>query len=323
MADRLEVVLSPREISIRSSAKGKPLRMNHKDQKSDEAQVFEAFLQACPSLKVSTTSWEQPEKEPPDILCHTSEGRMRNFELTRWLHQKQIEKSKPRIVLEHKILSAIGDQGENPARNICLVMLKLKEEVRGLGRQDPKGLEEMRKLKEEVHLLISEIDRLWPKHREWHTPRGYHCKELDQYPTLKKYFSYVYFDPIQIGTEVREKPLGDWIMFYPPGGFYSPNDAREALRQTVRNKLEEYKDRKDIPPELDLIISYGGEAVLYNTPFQDVDVWTFADAAKIAAKIVAAELQKIQHPFKHVYLLKALYPKPEAFCIYPRYQECR
>src|SRR3989442_12405871 len=49
-----------------------------KAQKVDEAQVFEAFLQAFPSLKASIASWEQPEKEPPDILCHVAEGRMRN-----------------------------------------------------------------------------------------------------------------------------------------------------------------------------------------------------------------------------------------------------
>lgn len=291
-------------------------------QKADEAQIFEMFLQAFSSLKASIKSWEQSKKEPPDILCHTGQGRARSFELTRWLHQKQIEDSRPRKALEQKILSAIGKQGENPTRNIRCVMLELKKRVKGLGHQDSKGLEEIRKLREELYLLVAETDRLWPKHREWQTPQGYHCKELDRYPTLEKYFSDVYFDPIQIGTKVREKPLGPWIVFPGPHGSYSPGDLQEALRQTIRNKLKEYGERKDIPPDLDLIIYYSGETLSYNTPYQDIDVWTFADVAKIAAEIIAAELQGVQHPFGRVYLLKALYPKPEAFCVYPEYQQC-
>src|SRR5262245_17847732 len=292
-------------------------------QKAGEAQIFEMFLQAFSSLKASTKSWEQPEKEPPDVLCHMGQGGTGSFELTRWLHQGQIEKSKPRRALEQKILSALGDQGKNPTRNIYFVMLESKEKIKGLGRQDSEGIEEMYKLKEEIYLLVSETDRLWPKHREWQTPQGYHCKEFDGYPTLKKYLSNVYFDPIRVGIKVKEKPSGSWIVFPGPHGSYSPEDLQEeALRQTIRNKLKEYKERKDVPPDLNLVIYYGGEALLYNTPYQGINVWTFSDVAKIAAEIIDAELQGVQHPFGRVYLLKALYPKPEAFCVYPEYQQC-
>ncbi len=288
-----------------------PLNRRYEKQK-EEAQAFEAFLQAFPSLKASITSWEPAKKDPPDILCHTEPGETVGFELGEWLHEAQMKRSKIREKLENEILSAIGEQGENTTKHIYLVKLILEENVKQFHRRDSEGL------KDELYQLIAETDKAWPKHREWHTAQGYRCEELDRYKILKQYFSHVCFYPIQTRSEIRKKPSRAWIQFPVRSGSYSSRSALEALHQMICKKATRYESRKNIP--FDLILYYC-QAYEYNTPLQDISVRTFADAARIAAEITTAEFQGIQHPFRRVYLLN-LYSKPEAFCVYPEYQEC-
>jgi len=109
----------------------------------------------------------------------------------------------------------------------------------------------------------------------------------------------------------------DWICFSQEGSAYSSENALAALAAIVEKKLG-YAPASE-QSKVHLIIYYD-EAILYNMPFQDLKFQSFADIAQEASGMTREKLTAKRSPFTRIYLLKALYPDPEAFEIWPTFK---
>jgi hypothetical protein len=276
-----------------------------KDEKNKA--VFESFLRACPSFAASLASWQVDLEDTfADVVCRQINGGEIAFQLGEWLDGAQMSISVRRKLLEKEILAQLRDLLMNVPENIHYVWLVLKEDAPRVGRCGAA-------LKGELSELIAKIDESWHRNPAWHSPQGYPCRDLRQYPTLEKYFWQVHFNPIprQLSS------LGDWIQFEPDGGAYSPEIALRSLEAILDKKLGHYGV---VPKPFHLLIHYS-TGYLHNTPYHSIEVRTFADVAKRAARAVEARTHNLNFPFADVYLLEDVEPHPQAFRLFPGFEE--
>jgi hypothetical protein len=107
-----------------------------------------------------------------------------------------------------------------------------------------------------------------------------------------------------------------WIAFPLEGGAYSAQPALEALNEILTKKTAKYAHVQ--ARDLRLIIHYN-DAVVYNTPYEDQEHETFATMACEAARLVTG---RNAAPFNKIYLLRALWPNPEVFEVWPAFRRC-
>lgn len=293
--------------------------VDRKDTKREyERAVFNTFLTACPTFAARVLAVEQGRVDSHvDVMTKLKDGTRMAWQLAEWIEQKQIEAAKERERLKAKILEAIGEQGPNTTKHIrhCTLSLRQpdkdrKEELPRFDRRDAA------RLKTEIDRLISDVDSRWERNLSWQSPQGYSCTAFHEYSTLGKYLDIVHFEPRVVRYARREWPHGQpWIHFGAPGGPYDSTVAIDALKRRIRKKAEHYGTFGS--EDVRLIVFYN-QAVLHNTPFWDLTLRSFEHVASIAKEIIA----RIPVPFTKVYLLKALYPAPEAFEVYPTLRRC-
>jgi hypothetical protein len=269
--------------------------------------VFESFLRANPSFAASIASWDVDQEDTfADVACRQINGDAIAFQLGEWLDAAQMSASLVRKRLEEQILGYLRDL--RAAKNIHLVWLVLRDDA---PRLDHNGAAT---LKGELSGLIERIDGSWNQNPAWHSPQGYPCREdVRQYPTLEKYFCQVHFNPIP----QQLSSVGDWIQFEPDGGAYSQESALSSLEAILHQKLRHYGA---VATQFHLLVHYS-TGYLHNSPYHSIQVKTFADVAKHAARVVEAKTGNGKFPFADVYLLEDVEPHPQAFRLFPTFEQ--
>lgn len=255
-----------------------------------EHAVFEIFLEAVPEIRVRLSSFEQPDDDPPDILCSMADGQRIGFELKQWLDEDQMRNAKGGERIEESILQAVGEQPPNDNQHVARVWLfpKLKIGVKPTEREA---------FREELFGLIREIDERWPHEPMWHSPQGHRYDELTEYPTLKKYLHNVQFYPLEFdrGWEGSTR----WIGFPYRGGHYSEKTMVNALLETIAESVEYYRGTR-LGYEFDLLIHLS-QAYQYNTPVETLN-FGYDDAAQLASEFIGDDTGS----FNNIYLLIAV-----------------
>jgi hypothetical protein len=269
--------------------------------------VFESFLKAWPSFAASLASWQVDLEDTfVDVNCRLISGDEIAFQLGEWLDGAQMSASLSRKRLEEQILGQLRDL--NVPKNIHCVWLVPKDDT---PRLNPRTAT---RLKAELSELIHKIDGIWNQNPVWHSLQGYPCRGLRRYPTLEKYLREVHFNPIPRQSELG---FGDWIQFEPDGGAYSPEKALRSLEAILDKKLGHYGH---VPQPFQLLIHYA-TGYLHNTPYHSIEMRTFADVAKHAARVVETRTHNVKLPFADVYLLEDVGPHPQAFRLFPRFEQ--
>jgi hypothetical protein len=115
-----------------------------------------------------------------------------------------------RLEVKEQILSCFIDQLDHIPRNSLIVRLKLGVDVPHFEMRDRE------RFRHALYRLVTEVDNRWPSNEMWHCSQGFQCRELDQYPTLKKYLGEVHFEM----TSGASSQVTDWIEFKPQGGSF-------------------------------------------------------------------------------------------------------
>lgn len=288
--------------------------------KNKERSVFEAFLIAHPTLAAQIYNWRVQEQEGafPDVIATLhNNGSKIGFELGEWLHEEQTKQCKKEDQFASSILDAIGrPQPENQTQHIDGLLLTPKNDQICGGDQTQK------KIREELFKLIEEKDRQWSNEQHWQSPQGYYCREFDGFPTLGKYLAQVWFVPLSAGGTKKKlrPPEIPWIDIEGRGGSYSAEFAREALRKIIRKKLKKYGGSFGHP--VNLLIHYGTDGFIYNTPFIDSTTSSFERAANLASTGGKDSDTERRLPFEKVYLCNTIQSELEAYEIFPQFLRC-
>ena len=149
--------------------------------RSRERQIFQAFLDSCPLFAGEPVErWNQPDKDPPDILCSMSGGRDIGVELKSWVHESEIATKKPRRDFFESAMDTLEPQPPNKSDNISVVRLHPKNHMSRVRRQDRDGF------RSEFYRLVTVVDNSWQ--RDWDRPLGHYWQDFSSSPTLSKYF---------------------------------------------------------------------------------------------------------------------------------------
>lgn len=310
-----------------------------------EQTVFELFLKAHPSFAGQVESFDPAADDFPDITVNLKTGNSIGCELGEWLDREQMAKSKRHEDFEYSLLKAIAPCGGVQPTNFEFVLL---DTVRGVSFLESDASAFCR----EFGSLVADVERRWPQEPSWHYPLGHFADDFSDYPTIQKYTTLAQFFPRNLNSPLiraceavandpeiqRLNELGfakeierwrrefgklgsrapTWVAVSDHDHAYSSQSAIEALRERLNDKLHHYGQ---MTRELMLIVYYD-QALLYNTPYSDrINFDTFADVAREASQFVH-DMGAGKFPFKKVFLLKALWPEPEAFEIWPTLSKC-
>jgi hypothetical protein len=279
--------------------------------------IFEAFLGSKPDFAGEAIgSWEQPDQDPPDILCLTASGRRIGVELGEWLNEEQIREAKGSEAIQDSILTAIGPQPTNDTENIYFAWLHPRPKARVKPADVPA-------FRSEILDLVREVDTRWESEPFWQSPQGCQYQEFAAYPAVGKYLRYVRFFPRlhyvgwppQGQMEKRTWPEKcDWLIFPARGGAYSKEPMVNALLSIITKKIEKYEAKPPTVPldEFHLLIHYN-QAWVYNTPVE-TPFFKYKDAARAAVESVGDD----SGPFSRIFLFLALRPGEEIFQLFPR-----
>ncbi|RMH03183.1 MAG: hypothetical protein D6704_12920 [Nitrospirae bacterium] len=75
--------------------------------------------------------------------------------------------------------------------------------------------------------------------------------------------------------------------------------------------------------QVHLLIYYGPDAFIHNTPFMDTQTPAFEGIAEFASQVVQAFSQERTLPFEKVYLCNTLSSELKAYEIFPQFLRCR
>lgn len=254
----------------------------------NEKLIFASFLAAYPELAREIEEWDVVEEwyvkrllvppaapfdKCPDVIALTKSGKKIGVELKSWVNRDQIAAARKQERIQENILKAIGKQPPNKAKHISFVWLAPKQ-VRF-------NADDAAKFREQLFALIDQVDRRWPQMPASDQPLRQDIVEFANFPILGKYLNGVRFH------RVSRRPLKiQWILFPSPGGFYSPNEMRETLRNSlaVYKTDERYRDlRRNVGlDQIYLIVHYDFKAFAYNSPF-DAPNFGFEQAAEFAS----------------------------------------
>jgi hypothetical protein len=311
-----------------------------------ERAVFELFLKANPSFADQVKSFDAAAEDFPDITVNLRAGNSIGYELGEWLDRGQMAKSKRDESFKRSLLEAVVPCSDLRPRNFEFVLLDPK-------RRDSFDKSDASGFCDEFRSLVEEVERCWPREPSWHYPPGHFADDLSDYPTIQKYIRIAHFfpcNPFPLITRALEAVANDpeilrlnepacaeavrlwtgqfvevtppaprWVAVTDRDHAYTSESAINALRKRLVDKLNRYGRTRE---ELMLIVYYD-QALLYNTPYSDqINFDTFADVAHEASQFMRGLEADSKFPFKKVFLLKALWPEPEAFEIWPTLTQC-
>ena len=134
--------------------------------RQSEKVIFEAFLRVNSGFAGEAIAmFEQPDDDPPDVLCTTSSGRRVGVELGEWLNEDQIHDAKGSEAIQRSILQAIGPQPPNDTENIYFAWLHPKPKA----RVKPADAQLFRT---ELFRLVGDVDARWDQEDDWQSPQG-------------------------------------------------------------------------------------------------------------------------------------------------------
>jgi hypothetical protein len=320
------------------------------EQTEREGIAFDLFLKACPSLADSVARFHPANEASADVTAILKSGTEVDFQLGEWLDQNQTRTAVKLDGLRRAISKALRPCLSYSPRNFRSVLLKVKEAASSRAGQ-------FGGLNEEFSRFAADVDSRWPLERFWHTG-GYYCDDFTDYPALCKCIESAHFWPHNAFSGIRhaleqalldpeirahseraskesaalshtpyaqrsedELPADSWIGFDSEGSAYASETAIAALHTIIEKKLKRYAIPKDREARL---IVYYDLAVVRNTPYHDcLNYRNFDDVAREAARFVSRFLHDRKPPFSKIYLLKALWPTPEAFEIWPIFIKCK
>jgi hypothetical protein len=258
-----------------------------------ERALFAAFLEVAPEFSGERLAdWKQPEdeREFPDIVATSVKDRKIGVEIGEWLNEEEIQAAKQKERLEETFLNAIGDQGQNPTRNIRYIWLRPKSNAR-IASADRSGF------RDQLFASILECDRRWPSERFWKVGHQLSGEELTPYPMLAKYLNAIKLWPADGGQWER-----NWITFPMRGGFFDRETMLKPLRKLVTEKIGHYSATRTGFDDLSLLVIYN-LAAIYNSPVE-TPFHTFDDAAAELKQVIAEN----RGPFDRVFIYIALEP---------------
>ncbi|MGH7985650.1 MAG: hypothetical protein ACREQX_05120 [Candidatus Binataceae bacterium] len=308
-----------------------------------ERAVFARFLEAHASLAAGVASFSPAPGDFPDILVKWKTGGSAGFELGEWLHARQMAEAKRKETLRAKLREVLSQRIKERPHHIGRIALEVTDTTFRPEDADAFATELSR--------IVCEVDETWQR-EPWRQQPGYPMLDFANYAKLGKYVYSILPWPPQSYSEgifrealscaasdpeipwerfaeeakaqTRDRGLkandkrhcDPWIEFPGDGGAYSSESALEALAGILAKKSEKYAARQS--GDLRLVIYYD-EAVLYNTPYEDLKHETFADMAYEAARLLTG---KDVAPFNRIYLLRAPWPNPKAFEVWPSFSKC-
>ena len=267
--------------------------------------VFATFCKAHQLIQnmITEVRYTSEAEEFPDVITQLADGTEVWWELGEWLNQDQMREARERERAEERIRTALKEV-ENQTQHISQCALRL--------RKLPEQLSESEAVKfvEEFRGLSRDADSRPELRHE--SRKVYSYPDIDSYPTLAQYVDRLWF--WRRSDDPKESfPPQHWIRIHQPGGTYDPEDAIQALRKILQDKLNKYGGL--IERDVRLIVHYG-QAFSYNTPFESLAYLSFAEVAQA----VAGALDALAKPFRKVYLLNE--PEREAFEVYPIFSRC-
>jgi hypothetical protein len=309
-----------------------------------ELAVFSCFLEAHPSFAAEVELYSPAAKEPADIAVKLKNGGSIGFQLGQWVHERQMREAKRKEELRAKLHDVLRPCLEHRPRNFARVGIFVRD-----AHFDQRDTDAFRA---EFIRIVSDADHTW--HKDPRRRPGGYTLTSGGCPAIDKYSERILFLPrdshmetvisnaldrglndpeishlleqwaqeVRVWREARGLyPVGSeqadpWIVFPLEGGAYSSQPALQALNEILAKKTAKYARLQ--AGDLRLIIHYN-DAVLYNTPYEDQEHETFATMACEAAGLLAG---KNVAPFNEVYLLRALWPNPEAFRVWPTVSKC-
>ena len=283
----------------------------------NEKLIFASFLEVYPELADEIAEWDvvdewyakralvpppPPFDKRPDIIAITKSGKKIGIELKSWVNREQITEARKQERIQENIRNALGEQPPNKTKHIGFVWLSPKQ-VRFDARDDADFREQILRLIEEFDNKLSQ----WP---DWEQGWVYPESDFTGFPILEKYLDGVEFHPV---TEDRFGT--DWIQFPSRGGFYSPNEMLETLKNALiaHRHDEKYKDlTKHVGlDEAYLLVHYDFKAFAYNTPF-DAPNFGFKEAAEFASNVLGGD----GGYFDRIFLFHFLWGQEEAHRIF-------
>jgi hypothetical protein len=270
----------------------------------EEKAVFEGFLTAAPMFtNVPVKEWRQPAKDPPDIECDLVDGTTVGIELTSWLDESQIGRSKKKEMMEDSFRQAITPEPPNNTEHVHLIWMDPKRRMIANDAAAFRG---------ELLAAMEEIDRRWDSEPDWETPQGFQFDNLASYPMLKKYLDGIDVHPrLPSRQSTMQKGSPHWLSFLLSGGAYSPEWAVDALCEVIEAKVQKYKVNPMGRGEFDLLVHYD-KAFAHNTPVHGID-FGYPEAVKSAAARIGANVGV----FKKIFVFVPVSDGQQAFQLYP------
>jgi hypothetical protein len=268
-----------------------------------ERLIFQIFLGTSPSYPQcfgnELFSVDQPDHDPPDVLCVSRAGRTLGVELREWLVQGQIAGGKKRERAEDSVRQALLPEPPNIYPHVGHIWLYPRESA-------PLPSSARGAFRSEILTLIAQIEQSWPKLEWWDQSGRFGVTNFADYGSFQTLPHHLHgLDVFWIGPGHRKREI-HWLTFRASGGDYSPDWMVDALCEGIEEKVQKYSAK---PPacrmdEFHLLLYYD-QAVVYNTP-----VHGFPQAAQ-AARL---RLQGRAIPFTEIHLLNAT-GTPEAWRI--------
>ncbi|MGH7935435.1 MAG: hypothetical protein ACREF8_00305 [Chthoniobacterales bacterium] len=317
------------------------------EQTDRETAAFSLFCAAHASFCDSIARFYPAREFSSDVTALLKTGMEIDFELGEWLHEGQTRLAVKRDRYRRAISKILRPCLSYSPRNFRFVLLATKETGSANATQ-------FNDLAKQFLALVTDVDQRRCSEPFW-ASRQYLCTDFSKYPALNRHLESAHFWPPGAFTRIRdacyrtardpeilagsekcqaeagaltryaqrsedEFPADSWIRFSPDGGAYSCESAIAVLRAGIEKKLKHYAVPQDREARL---IVYYDLAVLQNTPYRDcLKYRNFDDIAREAARFVSQFLADGKSPFSKIYLLKALWPKPEVFEIWPVFIPC-
>ncbi len=272
-----------------------------------EAAIFGAFLAAEPAFAGEPVSrWSQPDLDPPDILCTTSNGRSIGVELKTWVNEDQVSQAKGHEARQEEIRTALDPQPANTSAHIAFVWLTLTD--RRLPAADAAAF------RGELLGLLGEAEAAWPVDGSWDGLQGHWYTAFPGRPTLASHVSTVKLFPRAHFDPRGEDSAHEWIIFPFRASAYSEREMMNPLEDLLANAWTKYgPTRRDKGlDELHLLIHYDDLAWANCTPVETPD-FSFEETAKQVRaflqdyKLLGQVLEgEDRPPFDRVFLFIAL-----------------
>lgn len=258
-----------------------------------ELKVFNVFLAESPDfLRGALFCVVQPDDDPPDISCETSQGIRIGFELKAWLHEQQMAEGRRAENLEESILTAAGPLDPNPWANIAYLWLSPRMRVRN---------DDHAQFRTELFQLIREIDERWPHEQYWHSPQGCRHGNFANYPVLRKCLNQIQFYPHDFHPNWRHST--HWLRFPYIARHYNQQTLLDPLFETIEASVTRYRrGRPANLAEFNLLLHYS-QAFAYNAPVE-TQHFSFEDAMDRARVFIGDD----PGGFDHIFLVKTIEP---------------